>query len=348
MWSLWPIAHLAHRLGIAAAPLEHAAERSWEIAPPSTAVAPRAYFLDGQLDRVTGWAFASEHPRRQVEGGHPVEHAATRAFLLRDAFLLDGVLFKGNARVHLHPRRGRLPSIRVEREIDRAAVYCTPGGNRYFGQWLMDDCATYPLAAAEGNPLTTALPAPPHAPGYEALLEMSPLRCSSALLREAVIFADVGQNRSKHARFRAMSQKLLSRVEARPFPGVFVLRGSTGERRLLTNELELAEHLRFRRGFRVIDPARLTVPEIVAACAGARVVAGVEGSGLMHGILLLGAGGAVLTLQPPNRFVGLYKHLTDRDGQHFAFVVGELAGDAFRIDRDELERTLDLLPPAPA
>jgi len=260
----------------------------------------------------------------------------------------DGVLFKGNARVHLHPRRGRLPSIRVEREIDRAAVYCTPGGNRYFGQWLMDDCATYPLAAAEGNPLTTALPAPPHAPGYEALLEMSPLRCSSALLREAVIFADVGQNRSKHARFRAMSQKLLSRVEARPFPGVFLLRGSTGERRLLTNELELAEHLRVRRGFRVIDPARLTVPEIVAACAGARVVAGVEGSGLMHGILLLGAGGAVLTLQPPNRFVGLYKHLTDRDGQHFAFVVGELAGDAFRIDRDELERTLDLLPPAPA
>src|SRR5260221_11277927 len=115
MWSLWPIAALARRVGIAAAPLEHAAERSWEIAPPSTAVAPRAYFLDGQLDRVTGWAFASEHPRRQVEGGHPVEHAATRAFLLRDAFLLDGVLFKGNPPVPLNPRRARLPSILTNR-----------------------------------------------------------------------------------------------------------------------------------------------------------------------------------------------------------------------------------------
>jgi hypothetical protein len=347
MLSLWPIAHLAHRLGVGATPIEQAAEKSWEIAPAETAVPPRAFFLDGQLERVTGWAFASGHPRRQMEGSQPVEHGATRGFLLKDAVLLDGALFKGNARTHMHPRTSRLPRVRVEREIDRAAVYCTPGGSKYFGQWLMDDCVTYPLAAAEGVPVTTAQPETQHGPDYERRLEMSPQRCAGALLREAVIFADVGQNRSKHARFRAMGARLAARVEASPFPGVFILRGTTGEKRVLANELELADHLRQKRGFRVIDPVQHSVEEIVASCAGARVVAGIEGSGLMHAIPLLPAGGAVLTLQPPNRFVGVYKHLTDRDGQHFGFVVGTPQGNAFRIDAGEVERTLDLFPPPP-
>jgi capsular polysaccharide biosynthesis protein len=159
-----------------------------------------------------------------------------------------------------------------------------------------------------------------------------------------VIFEDVGQNRDKHKRFRKMSEKLASRVDAKPHPGVFILRGKTGERRLMRNELELAEHMQKRRGFRVLDPTKADVPTLVKTCAGARTVMGVEGSGLMHGILMLPPGGSVLALQPPNRFVGLYKHLTDRDHQHFGFVVGKADGGDFRIDPDEVERTLDLLP----
>ncbi|MNO01398.1 hypothetical protein D3C81_2215260 [compost metagenome] len=82
----------------------------------------------------------------------------------------------------------------------------------------------------------------------------------------------------------------------------------------------------------------------MAACAGARIVAGVEGSQLVHGVNVLREGGTILTLQPPNRFVSYYKYLADRDGQHFAFAVGQPEGDGFIIDRDELDRTLDLLP----
>jgi hypothetical protein len=51
-----------------------------------------------------------------------------------------------------------------------------------------------------------------------------------------------------------------------------------------------------------------------------------------------------MTLQPPNRFVSVYKHLTDRDHQHFGFVVGMSEGAGFCIDPVEVERTLDLLP----
>ncbi|MNF13771.1 hypothetical protein D3C80_2157320 [compost metagenome] len=52
----------------------------------------------------------------------------------------------------------------------------------------------------------------------------------------------------------------------------------------------------------------------------------------------------MLTLQPPNRFVSYYKYLTDRDSQHFGFVVGMPEGDGFIVDIDEIERTLDLFP----
>jgi hypothetical protein len=346
MWNLLPLVHgLAKRLGQRPPrALQDVASRTWEIAPRETFKPSAATFLPGQLDRVTGWEFANEHPRREMLGEFEVTHAPTRGFLIQDAWLIDGVLYKDDACAHLHPRTKRWPELRVEQTIERAAVYCTPGGNKYFGQWLMDDCVTYPLAVAEGIPVTTAQPVNPHTMAYEDWLGMRPARVHSAYLRELVIFEDFGQNQSKRNRFAAMGEKLRSHVEVKPHPGIFVLRGRTGQRRLLRNELQLAEHLYARRGFRILDPAKTDVPTIVATCAGARTIVGIEGSGLIHGILLLPPGGAVVTLQPPNRFVSVYKHLTDRDGQHFGFVVGTPQGDSFHIDPDELERTLDLMP----
>jgi hypothetical protein len=328
--------------------LESVADKSWEIAPGESVVTPPAYFLPNQLERVTGGVFGSEGPRPHMEGGITVQHAPTRGFLITRAQLIDGTLYKnGAAASFLRPRTSRLPRIRVPREIDRAAVYSTAPGIKFFGQWLQDDCATYALAAAEGPPAAVGHDTSLHGAGYENWLGMNPLRLESTYIRELVIFNDIGQNRSKHARCREMTAKLLSHVEVRPHPGVFLLRGLAGARRVLQNEMELAEQLRDKRGFRILDPMKSDVPTIVATCAGAQTVVGVEGSGLIHGILTLAPGGAVLALQPPNRFVGFYKDLTDRDHQRFGFVVGLPEGDSFRIDPVEVERTLDLFPASP-
>jgi len=323
--------------------LESVAVKTWEIAPGETSTAPPAYFLPNQLERVTGWAFAGEHPRRAMAGGSFV-HGATRGFLLKDVCLIDGSLYKDNAYSWLLPRTSVWPQLRVDCEIDRGALFCTASGNKYFGQWLMDDCVTYSMASAEGVPVTTAQPVNTHTPDYENWLGMKPARLQSAYFRELVMFDDFGQNRHKHLRFRAMSDQLLSHVNPKPHPGVFILRGGTGELRLLHNEMQLAEHLRDRRGFRILDPSKTDVQTIVSTCAGARTVVGVEGSGLMHGILALQPGGSVLTLQPPDRFVRVYKDLTDRDLQYFGFVVGQAQGKGFLIDPVEVERTLDLFP----
>ncbi|MDI3271745.1 glycosyltransferase family 61 protein [Pseudomonas sp. AL03] len=337
--------------------LQSLAVKAWEIAPGEISMAPPAFFLPDQLERVTGWAgelfYPYEHPRRTMEGVGCVEHGPTRGYLLKDVWLIDGTLYKGTAKSSLSPRAGWLPKIRVENEIDRGAMYCTAGGNKWFGSWLMDDCITYPIACDEGVPVTTALSANLvstvttgilHAPGYEDLLGMTPVRLRNAFFRELVIFDDLCQNRHKHMRFRVMGEKLLSHVKICDHPGVFILRGGTGELRLLRNEIELAERLRERRGFRIIDPAKSDVPTIVAACAGARTVVGIEGSHLIHGVNVLRPGGSLLVLQPPNRFLCFFKYLTDRDHQNFGFVVGTPEGNGFSIDPDEVERTLDLFP----
>jgi hypothetical protein len=349
-WSLLPVKDILRRKVLRQEPisLESVAEKTWEIAPSGTSVSRRAYYLPGQLERVTGWAFMSEHPRRQMEGGIEIVHAPTRGYLLKNAWLIDGVLYKNNACSYRHPRSRRwTPQLLVENEIDRGAVYCTEVGSKYFGQWLMDDCVTYPLASAEGVPITTAQYASPHTLAYEDWLGMRPARLQSAFLKEAVIFEDRGHNQHRSARFRAMSEKLLSRVKVQSHPGVFILRGGTGESRNLHNEMEMAEYLREKRGFRIVDITKTDFSTIVATCAGARVVAGIEGSHLIHGVMALPSGGAILTIQPPNRFCDSFKATMDRDQQHFGFVVGIAEGGGFRVDPDEVERTLDLFPAFP-
>ncbi len=345
VWTALPVVERLRRLARGPARnLQEVASQSWELAPAHQRVAPPALFLPDQWERITGFSeFSSrDGDLSMVRGGNTSVHAASRAFRIRDAVLVDGVLYKGGASLHLHPRTGRIPRLRVEQEIERGALYCTPGGNRFFGQWLMDDCVTYALALAEGVPVTTAQKVNNHTPGYEAWLEMRPVRTEGAFFRELVVFDDIGQNRSKRARFHSLGERLRRRVQPRPHAGVFIMRGATGSRRVLRNETEIAEQLRDRRGFTIVDPGKQDVPAIVQACAGARVVVGVEGSGLVHGLLVLESGGGVLVLQPPNRFSAILKDLTDRDQQQFGFVVGLPRGDDFWIDPEEIERTLDL------
>jgi hypothetical protein len=323
------------------------ADRTWQLAPVEITISRPAYYLPNQLERVTGTAYTDD-PRREMEGGLESRQGPLYGYLLKNAFLCEGAIYKDSASLWLTPRSSYFPKVRIDQEIDRGSIYSSFEGNAFFGLWLMDDCPTYPLAAQEGTPITTIKPTSPHMLEYEKFLEMYPQRCHSAFLREVVIFDDLSQTKHKRARFRALVGKMLSRTVYATHPGVFIMRRNSGKRRILNNELELAEYLHRRRGFKVVDITTENVPEIIAACAGARVVAGVEGSHLVHGIMVLEPGCSVLTLQPPNRFCAVIKQrATDPDMQNFGFVVGYSEGNGFRIDAEEVERTLDLFPKSP-
>jgi len=339
--------HMMFRVGNI---LDNLCIKSWEIAPGNTTIVPKAYFLKGQLDRITGTAYTDD-PNAIMQGGYEKTHKPTRAYMLQNIWMLNGTIYKGLHQFLFHPRTQLktsmhfFPPIAVDTEIENASIYNSYDGNAFFGLWLTDDCTMYPLAASEGVPVISDVFASPHRLEYKSMLEMNPFRTNAAYMKNAIFFDDDwGNNKSKHERFAVNRNKILSMFPGTSHPGVFILRRNSGKTRIMLNEVEIAEQLRDKCGFRIVDVTKHSVSEIITACVGAQILVGIEGSHLMHGLMVLQPGASVLTLQPPNRFCGVIKITTDMEKQNFAFVVGIPKDDGFYIDMEEVERTIDLLP----
>lgn len=318
----------------------HAREQ-WEIAPGGSVHVRPALMLEGQMERIRGAEFATTaEVARAFQGGFEVPQPPTMGYVFRDASLLDGVLYAGTATRHLRPRAGRRPMGMVHHAPGRAAMYESWTGNRWFGNWLSDDCLTYRLAEHAGVP-TASLPAKGHQPEYERKLGMSARRAVAVIFDELVVFDDMPHNDNKRDRADDMRRRLVG-PDPQGHRGVFLLRGATGDRRMLGNEQAVADHLATRHGFRVLDPSNAPLDDIIDACAGAEVVAGVEGSHLVHGLVMMPARSRALVIQPPARAVAALKLLTDRQGQDYSMVVGMGGDDVFHADIEEIDRTLDL------
>jgi hypothetical protein len=304
----------------------------------------QARFLPGQLDLIRGAQFGTvAEVVRDFIGGFASPQRPTMGFRVRNVALVDGVLYAGNAVRHLRPRTRRLAPRLQSHAISRPALFETWPGNRWFGNWLADDCVAYPLAEKFGRPVTTQPPGSSHAGEYERELGMEPVRLADTWCDELILFDDSSHNESKRQRASDLRRRLV-RHEPPRHPGVFLLRGGSGDRRQLTNEPEIAERLAVTRGFRVLDPMTASLAQIIEACAGAEVIAGIEGSHLVHGLMLMPEGATALVIQPPNRAVSVLKLITDRQGCDFAFVVARPAEEpsTFSADADDLDRTLDL------
>lgn len=324
------------------AELISAATESWEIAPGTEVPVRPAICLPGQLDRIRGSEFGTiDEVIRDFRGDFVSMQGPTMGYRVKDVLLADGSLYADGAMRHLRGRANWKPAATPAREFDTASIYESWMGNRWFGLWLANDCPTYRLAQETGHPFTTGQPTG-HKQDYEVQLGMAPQRGSSAWFRELHVFDDASNNRHKRQRADAMRDRL-SHDAMPPHPGVFLLRGSTGDPRVLLNEWRIAERLGRARGFQILDPSHASVDEIVYVCANAQVVAGVEGSHLNHGFAVMPPNACALAIFPPTRAVSVMKMLTDRQEQDFAVVIGEGNDEAFTADIDDIERTLDLV-----
>lgn len=110
--------------------------------------------------------------------------------------------------------------------------------------------------------------------------------------------------------------------------------------RAIRNPIPLETFLE-ARGFTIIDPDRMTSAQIVEATQGAKIILGVEGSHLAHGIYTIADGGTFCILQPPYRFNNIFKDFTDAIGLNYAFTVGHEVEGGFNVDLDELLRLID-------
>lgn len=321
------------------------AHERWDASPASVQHVEPAIYLPDQIDRILATEFASkEHVVRTLRGGFDVEEAPARAYRIQDVDLVDGVLLAAGAQRHLRSRTHLPLPYRAPREAVSGVLYETWNGNRWFGCWLAEDCLAYRLAETVGTPVATAERRMwSHRPPYEARLGMAPHLVGSVHFDDLILLDDFPNNTGKSARARDMRERLIAGHDIRPVPGVFLLRGQTGDLRLMTNEQEIAERLASEYGFLILDPSVSTVDEIAIACGQARVVAGVEGSHLVHGIVVMPQDATLFVIQPPTRATVALKAYTDLRGQGFAFVVAQGGLEGFMADWTEVRRTLDLV-----
>jgi len=339
--SLRPAVHaLRGKIGRGLPDLTAVAADRWIVEEGTPVEVRPARCLPGQIERVGIAAFGShDEVVRDLRGGFESRQSPTIAYRLRHVLLFDGVLHADGAWRHLRPRSRHFPVARSIEERGLGALYESWPGNRWFGNWLIDDCLTYRLAEGAGRPITTQMPIG-HMRSYERALGMTPERVQAAWFDDLVMFEDRAHNEGRRERADDLRHRLVG--EGVPeHPGVYLLRGTSGARRTMTNEHVVVERLT-RRGFRILDPIASSLDEIVHACAGARIVAGIEGSHLCHGLMTMPRGAGLFVIQPPDRAVTVLKLTTDRQGQDFGFVVGKGTNEAFSADIDEIERTLDL------
>lgn len=342
MISLQPGTYAVRKLlGLPIEDISAQAVDRWIVSPRSTTTIRPARMLPGQLDRIEASEFGTiREVVRDFIGGFDTIQPETIGYRLKNVTLIDGVLYSDKAVRHLKPRTSRLPARLTPPSLFHATMYESWLGNRWFGNWLSDDCLTYQLADAEGVPVTSEPPTG-HKPDYEHRLAMQPTRMQNARFRHLILFDDHANNEGKRRRATRMRDRLIG-TDTHRHPGVFLLRGDSGDRRVLINELPIAEHLAARRGFTILDPTHASLDEIIRVCGSARVIAGVEGSHLVHGLMLMPPEARLLVIQPPARTVSVLKLITDRQGQDYSLVIGVGTNGAFSADVEEIERTLDL------
>lgn len=345
--SIRPIASRLRRIaGLPAGEFFRNAAESWQLSPAEMMHYQPSLALPGQVHRIRASMFAPlpETIEALTREGESLE-GPTTAWRLQEVDLVDGVLYHGGGEYHLRPRRRRFGLAPRPRQQSCGALYETWTTNRWFGSWLMDATLAHELAKAEGPTLTTAPASSPdsHQAHYEALIGMSPLRLSDDVhFTELTLFDDLPNNGGKARRAQALRRKLLEGRDPRPVPGVFLLRGHAGDQRVLVNERDLAERLAAERGFLVVDPLEVTVEDLIDACGAARVIVGVEGSHLVHGITVAPEGAAIIPIQPPERVAATLKQMTDRLDQRFGLLVAEGSDTEFTLSRDDLFATIDL------
>jgi hypothetical protein len=318
-------------------------ERAWELSPSVESIAPRAVFDESDLSKITG-----SSPDRPVADeiramyGGPIRHAATKAYAYRDAVLSRGNLFTSKMRLDVSMRQSPLLALKPSIEFDDAVLASSSYGVKYFGHWMCDDLPRLLAARDIGRPMSV-LSNP--STGQQQYLDILGLAttdvCTDAFFRRIVVIDDNGQNaykRARHLRLRVMASPIAT---PSPAPGVMLLRGKGGQRRLLENEAEVADYVR-SRGFLVLDPATMPASEILRACIGVHIVLGVEGSQLSNGLMWMSRAGTCVVIQPPQRFVSVLKDHCDNLGIGYAFIVCDARESGnFHLDMSALGRMLD-------
>jgi hypothetical protein len=323
---------------------QEVSEKQWTLCPRESYASPPAIYLEKDIDKIIDVAETTTYAEeiRRIQGGMR-EHGATIAYKLRNAYVLDGYVYKNSMKHQLVTTPESLIGKDVTHYIPEAALACSFIGNRYFGDWIINDVSLNLAARELAEPITVNHHLSKQQVEYSHLFDIYATLVHRVKCGELIIIDDAGQNSFRRKRFEQMRSQIWKIKPAQQNIGVMLLRGTSGSKRLLVNEGEIAEYLR-SLGFSIIDPLKLSATEVIQQTIGAKMVIGVCGSQLAPGLLSLADSGTILCLQPPSRVDNCYKIYADLLGLNYAFIVGDQVDDSFKIEIKDLDRILERIP----
>ena len=325
------------------------AKRMIVLCPEEIAILPKAIYLENSLERIHALSPWRNWSREQhlIHGGK-TEHGASRAYLIEDVNVVGSFIYSGPATDNpgFGPEQLLLKKVGNRKDIDRANLVTTWGGSHFFGALLLDDFVFELNADDPENNIRMSTKPYEHEAAYRKLLGLN----HSSLIEYArvgrlTLYSEPYNNSFRANRYRILRGRLRENMGGgvtHAATGVYLKRGRTGEGRLIDNEEAIETYLE-RNGFDIVEPAALTVEEIVRRTMDAPVVISVEGSHISHILFTIADEGTLVVLQPPGRFSTVYKEFTDCMGMRFAFIVGLESSGGFTVPLDEMKRVLDLI-----
>lgn len=305
-----------------------------------------AIYLPEDLDLIIGMAPGrDEEDINNLDGTLLFEHDATTLYQFKNIRFIHGHLFLDHKTLHLTQKNHKLVLSTPLQNMSKAFLTTSQQGAHFFGHWLTDDltlkfCCPENIQAVKSDTTYT-----PHQLEYSKYFGHHPTSCSNLFAAEMYIAVDYAQNTHKKRRYQILRKQLREQFTEKNIPGVVIKRGITGTNRILTNENEIIDYC-VKNGFVLLDPETMSAGEIIEKSLGAKIVIGVEGSHMAHGIYTMVENGCMLVIQPPDRFSGVFKLYMDCLGYQYAMIVGKpVEKNKFKLPLDKFKKVLNMINP---
>lgn len=214
---------------------------------------------------------------------------------------------------------------------------------KYFGHFLTDACATALLAQPGQALLIDDNKDWPHAAEYISAFNLKPAMPMPSFVQRLTFCSDLSEGTNKRTRYDELRRRIALSYGPRgtPTEAIYLRRGRTGAARLIADEDRLADELA-ARGYKIVTLEGATAADLAGQLRNARRVLSIEGSHISHVYYLAPPGVDLCVLMPNDRTVFVHRGISHSFGGRFGFVVCRRAGDAYRLDLDQVLRTLDL------
>jgi hypothetical protein len=232
-------------------------------------------------------------------------------------------------------------------EVDSAAFSSMRISTVFFGHWLREELPLIDYLQGKGSILSTSS----LTPQKSEIVKLFNLDYQYAPFSKIKV-ADMFHGWQHSEIYLEISNKYKQKIslfrpvtDSRQLKIVYLGRGQSATKRVLSNEKHLLEYL--DKGFRLECFVAESTPikQLYTAIYDADIILSVEGSQMAHAIMAGRAGSTLLCIQPPYRFYNPFKDYCADIGLGYSILVAEEGEteDEFSVDVERLKRLIDTI-----